>query len=73
VTPYAAGRLAARYGSTAVTLHIGEARNRSVAEDAVAPIESSGLEPVMKIEQGSPYPLLIFVQLSSERRIASRR
>ena len=40
-----AGRLAARHGSTIVTLHVGEAHGRSVAEEAVAIIESSGREP----------------------------
>lgn len=58
---YLAGRLAARYGSTAVTLHVGETRDRGVAEDAVALMESSGLEPVMKIEQGSPYRRIVEV------------
>lgn len=58
---YVAGRLAARYGSTAVTLHVGETRDRSVAEEAVALMESSGLEPVMKVEQGSPYRRIVEV------------
>lgn len=42
-----AGEPAARYGSTAATLHVGETRDRSVAEEAVALMEASGPEPVM--------------------------
>ena len=49
-----AGRLAARHGSTVVTLHVGETRDVSVAEQAVEIIESCGREPVMKVEHGSP-------------------
>jgi nucleotide-binding universal stress UspA family protein len=58
---YVAGELAARYGSTAVTLHVGETRDRSVAEEAVALMEASGLEPVMRIEQGSPHRRIVEV------------
>ena len=56
-----AGRLATRHGSTVVTLHVGETRDRSVAEQAVALIESSGREPVMKIEHGSPHRRIVEV------------
>lgn len=56
-----AGRLAARHGSTLVTLHVGETHDRSVAEEAVAIIESSGREPVMKVEQGSPHRRIVEV------------
>ena len=56
-----AGRLAARYDSTVVTLHVGETDDRSVAEDAVAIIESCGREPVIRVEQGSPYRRIVEV------------
>ena len=56
---YVAGGLAARHGSTVVTLHVGETRDRAVAEEAVALLESSGLEPVMRIEQGSPHRRIV--------------
>ncbi len=56
-----AGRLAARYDSTVVTLHVGETDDRSVAEDAVAMIESCGREPVIRVEQGSPYRRIVEV------------
>jgi nucleotide-binding universal stress UspA family protein len=49
-----AGTLAARHESTVLTLHVGETSDRSVAEEAVAIIQSSGREPVVKVEQGSP-------------------
>ena len=58
---YVAGRLAARHGSTVVTLHVGETRDRAVAEEAVALLETSGLEPVMRIEQGSPHRRIVEV------------
>jgi nucleotide-binding universal stress UspA family protein len=56
-----AGELAARHGSTALTLHVGETHGRGVAEEAVALMESSGLEPVMRIEQGSPHRRIVEV------------
>ena len=56
-----AGRLAARQGSTAVTLHVGEAHGRSVAEEAVAIIESSGREPVMRVDHGPPHRRIVEV------------
>ena len=56
---YVAGRLAARHGSTVVTLHVGETRDRAVAEEAVALLETSGLAPVMRIEQGSPHRRIV--------------
>ena len=58
---YVAGRLAARHGSTVVTLHVGETRGRAVAEEAVALMETSGLEPVMRIEQGAPQRRIVEV------------
>lgn len=58
---YVAGRLAARHGSTVVTLHVGETRGRAVAEEAVALMETSGLEPVMRIEQGAPHRRIVEV------------
>jgi nucleotide-binding universal stress UspA family protein len=56
-----AGRIAARHDSTLVTLHVGEARDLAVAEEAVAIIESSGREPVMKVEHGSPHRRIVEV------------
>lgn len=56
-----AGRLAARHGSTVVTLHVGETHGPGVAEEAVALIESSGREPVMKVEAGSPHRRIVEV------------
>lgn len=58
---HVAGSLAARYGSTAVTLHVGETQGRGVAEEAVALMEVSGLEPVMRTEQGSPHRRIVEV------------
>jgi nucleotide-binding universal stress UspA family protein len=56
-----AGELVARHGSTVVTLHVGEPPDRSIAEEAVAIIESCGREPVMKVEQGSPHRKIVEV------------
>jgi hypothetical protein len=56
-----AGRPPARHGSTLVTLHVGEAHDRSVAEAVVAIIESSGREPVMRVEHGSPHRRIVEV------------
>ena len=58
---YVAGGLAARYGSTAVTVHVGEPPDRGVAEGAVALMQASGLEAVMRIEQGSPHRRVVEV------------
>ena len=58
---YVAGGLAARHESTVVTLHVGETRDRGVAEEAVAQMESAGVEPVIKIEQGSPHRRIVEV------------
>lgn len=61
---YVAGRLAARHGSTVVTLHVGDTHGSGVAEGAVALIESSGLEPVMRIEHGTPHRRIVEVAAS---------
>ena len=44
-----------------MTLHVGETRGLSVAEEAVAIIETSGREPVMRVEQGSPHRRIVEV------------
>ena len=56
-----AGGLAARHGSTLVTVHVGDAHDRSVAEQAVALIEAGGAEAVMRVEQGSPHRRIVEV------------
>jgi nucleotide-binding universal stress UspA family protein len=56
-----AASLAVRYGSTAVTVCVGETQDRSVAEEAVSLMQSSGLEPVLRIEQGSPHRRIVEV------------
>ena len=56
-----AGRLAERHGSTVVTLHVGEAGDRGVAEEAAAISETSGHEPVLRVEQGSPHRRIVEV------------
>ena len=55
---HVAGQIAARRGSTIVTLHVGE-DGQGVAEEAVAIIEGSGREPVMQVEQGSPHRRIV--------------
>ena len=55
---HVAGQIAARHGSTIVTLHVGE-DGQGVAEEAVAIIEGSGREPVMQVEQGSPHRRIV--------------
>jgi nucleotide-binding universal stress UspA family protein len=56
-----AGRLAARYGATAVTLHVGDSTDRGVADEAAALMSSSEMDPVIRIEQGSPHRRIIEV------------
>ncbi len=58
---HVAGDLAARHGSAVITVHVGETRDRHVAEQAVTLIEATGVEPVMKIEQGSPHRRIVEV------------
>jgi nucleotide-binding universal stress UspA family protein len=55
-----AAQIAARHASTIVTLHVGE-DGQGVAEEAVAIIETSGREPVMQVEQGSPHRRIVEV------------
>jgi len=56
-----AGRLAARSDSTLVTLHVGDTADRSIAEGAAAIIETSGGQPVIRVEQGSPHRRIVEV------------
>lgn len=48
-----AGRLAAAHGSTVITMHVRE-NGDGIAQDAVAILEESGREPILKVEEGSP-------------------
>jgi nucleotide-binding universal stress UspA family protein len=54
-----AGELAARHGSTIVTLHVSESGGEGVAEEAVTIIERSGRAPVIRVERGSPHRRII--------------
>ena len=49
-----AGRIAAAHGSTVATMHVREDGDGGVAQDAVAILEESGREPIIRVEQGSP-------------------
>ena len=44
-----------------MTVHVGEPPDRGVAEGAVALMQASGLEAVMRIEQGSPHRRVVEV------------
>jgi nucleotide-binding universal stress UspA family protein len=59
-----AGQIAAAHDSTVVTLHVAdhdEDRGRGIAEGAVALIEASGREPVVRVELGSPHRRIVEV------------
>lgn len=49
-----AGRIAAAHGSTVATMHVRENDGGTIAQDAVAILEESGREPILRVEQGSP-------------------
>ena len=58
-----AGAIAARHHSTVVTLHVSDGLDRgsAMAEESVALIEATGLEPVPKVVQGSPHRRIVEV------------
>lgn len=54
-----AATLAARHGSTLVTVRVGDVQSRSVAEQAVALMETTGVQPVMRVEHGPAHRRLV--------------
>jgi nucleotide-binding universal stress UspA family protein len=56
-----AASVAARHGSTLVTVHVGEVHDRAIAEHAVALMETTGVQPVVRVEQGSAHRRLVEV------------
>ncbi len=58
-----AGRIAARHGATAVTLHVRDAADpgTGVAEQAVSIIEASGSEPVIEVADGPAHRRIVEV------------
>lgn len=54
-----AGELASRHDSTVVTVHVSEGDGHGVADEAVALLEATGREPVIKVEQGSPHRVIV--------------
>jgi nucleotide-binding universal stress UspA family protein len=65
-----AGRIAARHGSTLVTVHVAESGSDGggVAEGSVRLIEATGQEPVLRVEHGSPHRRI--VEVATETRAA---
>lgn len=50
---HVAGRIAAAHDSTIVTMHVSD-DGGSMAQDAVAILDETGREPVIRVEEGSP-------------------
>ena len=61
-----AGELAARHGSTIVSLHVSDTGSGGVAEEAMTIIEQCGREPVIQVEHGSPHRRI--VEVANETR-----
>ena len=63
-----AARIAARYGSTLIALHVDEGppQRHAVAEEAATPIEAAGVEPVIEVRHGRPHRRI--VELVAETR-----
>ena len=51
------GQIAARHGSTVISIHVsGEPeRSRALAEESVGLLGATGQEPIVKVEEGSPH------------------
>ncbi|HSK76192.1 MAG TPA: universal stress protein [Thermoanaerobaculia bacterium] len=57
----AAAHIASLHGNTLVTLHIEEGHGEGVSEEAVEMKEIIGVEPVLKVERGSPHRRIVEV------------
>jgi nucleotide-binding universal stress UspA family protein len=63
-----AGRIAARYGSTLIALHVeaDPSQRDAVAEEAVTLIEAAGVEPVIEVRDGKAHRRI--VEVATEAR-----
>ena len=54
-----AARIAGQHATTLVTLHIDEGRGEGVSEEAAEMMDVAGVEPILRVEQGSPHRRIV--------------